>query len=84
MAPYNYIWRTVEFNKFETFSRFHEILQLITKTRRNRALDNWSRFVKAYLNVIKSPTSRTSKEEEEKDVPKFLLQNLNKILWIFC
>ncbi|PKC70516.1 RNI-like protein, partial [Rhizophagus irregularis] len=56
------------------------------KTRRNRALDNWSRFVKAYLNVIKSPTSRTSKEEEEeeeKDVPKFLLQNLNKILWIF-
>uniref|UniRef100_U9U149 F-box domain-containing protein n=1 Tax=Rhizophagus irregularis (strain DAOM 181602 / DAOM 197198 / MUCL 43194) TaxID=747089 RepID=U9U149_RHIID len=67
-----YIWRTVKFNKFETFSRFHEILQLITKTRRNRALDNWSRFVKAYLNVIKSPISRTSEEEyeeeEEKDV----------------
>src|SRR4051794_21252338 len=37
-----YIWRTVKFNKFETFSRFHEILQLIERTRRNRALDNWS------------------------------------------
>lgn len=65
-----YIWRTVKFNKFETFLRFHEILRLITKTRRNRALDNWSRFVKAYLNVINSPTSSTSEEEYEEDEEK--------------
>ncbi|GBB84745.1 hypothetical protein RclHR1_11310002 [Rhizophagus clarus] len=66
-----YIWRTVKFKKFETFLGFHETLQLITKTRKNRALDNWSRFLRAYLSVIKSPISEEEyeeEEEEEKDV----------------
>src|SRR5436305_15342565 len=52
-----YIWHTVRFNKFETFSKFQEVLQLIARTRRNRALDNWSRIVTACLNAIEPFTS---------------------------
>ncbi|RIA85964.1 hypothetical protein C1645_808004 [Glomus cerebriforme] len=71
-----YIWRTVKFNKFETFSRFHDVLQLIAKTRINRALDNWSRFVEAYLNVIESSTSETS-EEVEGEEGKYVVTSIS-------
>ena len=60
-----YIWHTVKFNKFETFSRFREVLQLIERTRRNRALDNWSKILKAYLNVTESGTKEEEGCEEE-------------------
>jgi F-box and leucine-rich repeat protein GRR1 len=63
-----YIWRIAKFNKFETFSRFHEVLQLIERTRRNRALDNWSKIVNAYLNVTESGAKEEEGYEEGKDV----------------